>query len=181
VTDAAGNPVADGTSVTFVVTGSHPASYTTTTTNGQARVTYSGSLTGIDTLTATATGGTTPSASATITWTAPSSTPHATLTIIDPLSPSIVALVQTGRTGGPPVGRFSYTSRSVTLSQVHLTSLVVTRSTATLYGQAQLADGTTVDFRFEVTASRLFGTARLRLSTGYDSGPFTVRAVRITP
>jgi hypothetical protein len=181
VTDTAGKPVADGTSVTFVVTGSNPTSYTSSTVNGQASFTYSGSMTGTDTLTATASGGTTPSAGATITWTAPGSTSRAALTIINPFSPSITAMVQTGPHGGTPVGLFTYASRNVTLNQVQLTSLVATRSSATLYGQAQLANGTTVSFRLDVTTGRFSGTVRLRLSNGYDSGTFSVRAVRITP
>jgi hypothetical protein len=181
VTDTAGKPVADGTSVTFVVTGSNPTSYTTSTANGQASFTYSGSMTGTDTLTATASGGTTPSANATITWGAPSSTSRAALTIINPFSPSITAMVQTGPHGGTPSGLFTYASRNVTLNHVQLTSLVATRSTATLYGQAQLANGTPVSFRLDVTAGRVFGTVRLRLSNGFDSGTFSVMAVRITP
>ena len=177
VTDAADKPVADGTSVTFVVTGSNPTTYTTTTVNGQASFTYSSSLTGTDTLTATASGGTSPSDSATINWTSPNSTARASLTIINPRSPLIFTMVQTNSRGGTPTGRFIYVGRNVTLSQVQITSLVVSGQTATLYGSAQLADGTPVDFRLDATTSRFFDSVRLRLSNGYDSG--TVFAMEV--
>ena len=162
VTDAADKPVADGTSVTFVVTGSNPTSYTTTTVNGQAIFTYSGSLTGTDTLTVTASGGATPSDSATITWTSPSSSARAALIIINPFSPLIFSTVRTGPRGGTPVGSFIYSSRNVTLSRVRITSLVINGSSATLFGQAQLADGTPVTFRLDATSA---GS-----SAGYDCG-----------
>ena len=49
-------------------------------------------------------------------------------------------------------------------------SLVVTGYTATLYGTADLPDGTPVTFQMDVCEGFVSGRARLRLSTGYDSG-----------
>ncbi|HEX3721741.1 MAG TPA: choice-of-anchor Q domain-containing protein [Nitrolancea sp.] len=179
VKDQYGILVADGTTVTFIVTGSNTTSGTVTTVNGLASFTYSGTFTGADTLTATATGGTTPSASAVITWTAPNSTPRATLTIVNPFSPQIDVVVQTGTSGGITIGTLTYVSRTVTLSHVQLSALVVNGSQSTVYGQA-LANGTPVTFRLNATQGRVFGTVRLRLSNGYDSGNQPA-LVRVTP
>ena len=87
----------------------------------------------------------------------------------------------TGANGGTPSGSLSYASSAVKLSQVQLTALVASRSNATVFGTARLADGTNVDFRLDVTAARVGGTVRLRLSTGYDSGNVRVLAVRVSP
>ncbi len=144
-------------------------------------MTYSSSLPGTDTLTATASGGTTPSDSATITWTSPSSTARASLIIINPRSPLIISTVQTGPNGGTPTGSLIYASRTVTLSHVQLVSLVVNGSSATLFGHAHLADGTPVDFRLDATTSGFFGRVRLRLSSGYDSGTVFALEVFIGP
>jgi hypothetical protein len=64
---------------------------------------------------------------------------------------------------------------------VQLASLVVNGSNATLYGTANLADGTDVSFRLDVSASRVGGTLRLQLSNGYDSGRFSAPVVRVRP
>jgi hypothetical protein len=179
VTDRYGNLVADGTSVTFQVSGSNSASATATTVNGQVSFHYSAAMPGTDTLTVTA--GSAPQASASITWAVPTSTKRAALNILARFSPSIVATVRTGANGGIPTGLLSYTSSAVRLSQVELTSLVVNGSQATLYGHARIADGTSVGFRLDATEGRKAGTLRLRLSNGYDSGNQSALVVRITP
>ncbi|HVB65690.1 MAG TPA: choice-of-anchor Q domain-containing protein [Nitrolancea sp.] len=181
VKDANGNLVADGTIVNFSVTGSNSTSGSAGTHNGQASFSYGAIVTGTDTLTATAVGGSTPSATATITWTPPVSTHHASLTIMSPFTPMMQAAVLTGANGGTPSGTLSYSSAAVKLSQVHLAALVASGSNATVFGTARLADGTTVDFRLDVTAARFGGTVRLRLSNGYDSGNVHVLAVRVSP
>ena len=172
ITDSSSNPV--GTDVSGNVTGGSasadwtvpsglaPGSYTITASYHDPDGIYTDSQ-GTNTLTVTV----------------PASTARATLTVISPFSPSIIASVRTGSGGGTPAGFFFYASRNVTLNHVQLTSLVVSGSTATLYGQAQLANGTPVNFQFDVTAGRFFGTVRLRLSNGYDSGPLFALTVRI--
>ena len=181
VVDYLGYPVSDGTVVNFNVTGNNSTSGSASTVSGQANFSYGAIVTGVDTLTATVVGGLNPSVTATITWTAPVSTRRASLTILSPFTPTVQAVVFTGANGGTPSGSLSYASPAVKLSQVQLTALVASRSNATVFGTARLADGTNVDFRLDVTAARVGGTVRLRLSTGYDSGNVRVLAVRVSP
>jgi hypothetical protein len=180
VLDENGYPVVDGTLVQYTVSGANSVSGSVPTLNGQATISYSGTFAGTDTLTVTAQGGTNPSSSAQITWSTPASTPRASLTIMSPLGSQVQAMVSVGRTGQPS-GSFSYADRSVRLSNVQLSGLVVSGSNATLYGTARLSGGSNVSFRLEVTASRSGGTLRLTLSNGYDSGRFSAPVVRIEP
>jgi hypothetical protein len=179
VKDQYGNRVANLTTVTFDVAGVNPRHSTSPTYNGEASFNYSGALPGTDTLTASA--GSAAPASASITWTAPTSTARASLNIVSPFSPSIVAMVQTNARGGTPHGQLLYTSSAVHLRQVRFTGLVANGDQATLWGTAQLADGTSVVFRLDANAGRMSGSARLRLSNGYDSGDVAARMVRIRP
>jgi hypothetical protein len=180
VLDGAGYPVEDGTVVQYTVTGSNPLSGTRSTFNGQATISYSGAFTGTDSLTVTAQGGTNPQATATITWNAPASTPRSSLTIMSFFGSRVQAIVSVDP-AGQPGGTFSYADRSIRLSNVQLARLVVNGSNATLYGTANLADGTGVSFRLDVSASRVGGTLRLQLSNGYDSGRFSAPVVRVRP
>ncbi len=177
VKDQYGNRVANLTTVTFTVAGANPRFGTSPTYNGEASLNYSGALPGTDKLTASA--GSAPPAAAEVTWTPPATTAHAMLDIVSPISPSIVAMVQTDAHGGAVRGQFFYTGASIRLQQVQFMSLVVNGNRATLFGTARLADGTPVVFRLDATEGRNSGTVRLRLSTGYDSGSVAVRMVRI--
>lgn len=96
-------------------------------------------------------------------------------------SPQLQVVVTTGVRGGTSSGTFSYFDHTVRLSHVHLLSLVVTGSNATLFGTANLSDGSTVSFQLDVSVSRLGGTLRMHLSNGNDSGQFSAPVVRITP
>ena len=170
VKDAYGNLVADGTNVTFSVTGTYTTSGNMTTHNGQAFFSYTGQLVGQDTLTATAQGGTNPSTSATITWTIPTSTAFAQLALVNVFPTHVSAYVLTELLGSGPTGLFNYSDGKVTLSHVHLQALVTNGKQAMLYGTADLADHTPVSFRLDATGRILGGTYLLRLSNGYDSG-----------
>ncbi|HEX7104222.1 MAG TPA: choice-of-anchor Q domain-containing protein [Nitrolancea sp.] len=178
VLDAKNYPVADDTDIQIVVSGANPMTATQSTLNCQVTLGYGGLFAGTDTLTMTAVGGTNPSAMATITWNAPASTPRASLTILGLRSPAVQAVVTVGQTGQPS-GSFSYADRTVRLSNVQLMSLVVNGSNATLYGSGQLADGSTVSFQLDVSASRTGGTLRLQLSNGYDTGRFSAPVLRV--
>ncbi|HEX7103253.1 MAG TPA: hypothetical protein VF201_11465 [Nitrolancea sp.] len=177
VKDQYGNRVANLTTVSFTVTGVNHRFGTSPTYNGEASLNYSGALPGTDKLTASA--GSAPPATAEVTWTTSVTTARAMLDIVSPISPSIVATVQTNANVGPPYGQLLYISSAVRLQQVQFMSLVVNGDRATLYGTARLADGTAVVFRLDATAGQASGTVRLRLSTGYDSGSVAVRMVRI--
>lgn len=131
-------------------------------------------------LTVTAQDGAIPRATATIAWNAPASTPRASLTIMGIRFPTVQAFVKVSRTGQPS-GRFTYADRTVKLSNVQVLSLVVNGQDATLYGTGQLADGSTVSFRLDVSASRVGGTLHLQLSNGYDSGNVSAPVVRVRP
>ena len=170
VKDQYGNLVVDGTTVDFVVTGPNATSGSSTTTNGQASFMYTGAFTGSDTLVATAEDGSNPSASATIDWTAPTSTSRSTLTILNLFPTSVRVVVSTGF-GNTPRGSLTYRDRSVNLTNVQLQSLVVNGSTATLIGTAN-ANGAPVSFI--LTATMNGRTIDLQLSNGYDSGPQSV-------
>jgi hypothetical protein len=179
VSDAYGNPVANGTTVTFTITGANPRVGTFPTSNGQANLNYSGALPGTDTLTASA--GSAAPATAQITWTAADSTARASLNIVSPFSPSIIAMVQTNARGGAPHGQLLFMNSAVRLQHVQFTGLIVNGNQATLYGSARLAGGTPVIFRLDATEGPNTGSVRLRLSTGYDSGTQTARWVQIQP
>ena len=178
VEDQYGNLVADGTTVGFSVTGANTAGGSASTTNGQAAFSYSASLTGSDTLVATAQGGSNPSASATITWTLPASTPWAHLGVANPGGFYIYGAVSTGATGGPS-GLLTWRSPQVTFLDLHFTALVASGPDATLFGTATLANRQAVTFRLDAVAG--VNTVRLRLSDGYDSGVLPVMSVRVTP
>ena len=166
VQDEYGNAVADGTTVDFTVTGANPTSGSATTVNGQASFTYTGAVTGPDTLTATAEDGSDPSTSATITWTEPTSSSRAALAILNFFPTGVQANVST-LFGNTPRGTLVYRDRSVNLTNVQLGSLVVNGATATLYGTAK-ANGAPVNYVLTANASQ--HTIRLQLSNGYDSG-----------
>ncbi len=170
VKDQYGNLVKDGTNVQFSVTGTYTTAGSMTTYNGQAHFSYTGQLIGQDTLTATAQGGTNPSTSATITWTAPASTAYSQLSLVNVFPSHVMAYVLTGSPGSGPIGLFSYRDSKVALSRVHLQSLVVNGNEGILYGTAELADHTSVTFRLDATGTVFNGTYRLQLSNGYDSG-----------
>ncbi len=170
VKDQYGNPVADGTTVNFSVTGPNATSSSPTTSNGQASITYTGMLTGQDTVTATAEDGSNPTDSATVTWSAPTSTANSQLTLFNVFPARVSAFVLSGAPGHAPIGSFTYSDHTVTLSHVQLQSLVVNGQQATLFGTAQLVDHTPVTFRLDTTGGLFGGTYRLQVSNGYDSG-----------
>ncbi len=170
VKDQYGNLVTDGTTVQFSVTGTSATSGSMTTYNGQAFFSYTGQLIGQDTLTATAQGGTNPSAGATITWTVPTTSANAQLVLFSFFPARVSASALSGSPGRGLAGTFSYRDRTVSLSHVQLQSLVVTGNHASLFGTAQLADHSAVSFRLDATWNVFSGSYRLRLSNGYDSG-----------
>ena len=177
VEDALGYPVADGTTVNFTVTGITTTSGSATTTNGQASFSYGAILPGTDTLTATAQGGTTPSATATINWSLPASTAGASLGIVNFTSPYVYGSASTG-TGGP-YGILVWRDGGVSFLATHVTALTVSGPDATLFGTATLTTGQTVTFRLDAVTGA--NTVELRLGNGYDSGTLPVMSVRVTP
>jgi len=181
VEDQYGNPVANGTVVNFSVTGANTVSSSPTTVNGQASLTYSNSATfpGTDTLTATAVGGSNPSATATITWTLPASTPYASLGLYNPTNPYVYLGASTAGSGGPS-GFLTWQGGGVSLLTLHFTALVASGPDATLFGTATMMGGPTVEFRLDAVAG-LGGTVELRLSNGYDSGTLHLLSVRVSP
>jgi len=179
VKDQSGNLVSDGTTVDFAVTGIATTSGTATTTNGQASFSYGAILPGIDTLTATAEGGTNPSATATISWVLPASTPVASLSVANFTTPYVYGSARTAASGGPS-GLLSWRSSDLSSLTLHETALVASGSDATLFGTATLASGQAVTFRLDAVAG-IGGTVRLRLSNGYDSGVIHVMSVRVSP
>jgi hypothetical protein len=181
VLDTAGYPVADSSLIDVSISGETNSNSTLSTSQGHVSVDLTEEFPGTDTVTFTAEGGTQPGAAATITWTAPPSTGRSSLTIMSLRDPEIEALVTTGPSGGEPNGSFTFASSGLNLREVHLLSLTVNGSSATVYGTSQLADGTTVAFKLDATAARVGGTIRVTMSDGYDSGTIRVPIVRITP
>ncbi|HUZ02395.1 MAG TPA: hypothetical protein VMU89_18775, partial [Thermomicrobiaceae bacterium] len=177
VTDLYGNAVVDGTTVNFSVTGVTTTSGTATTLNGQASFTYSAVFPGVDTLTATAVGGSNPYATATITWILPASTHYAALGIANFTTPYIYGAVQTG--GGGPAGFLTWQGFGASLQTLSFNTLVAVGPNATLFGTATVG-GQPVMFRIDATAG-IGGTVRLRLISGYDSGTLHVMSVRVFP
>jgi len=88
-------------------------------------------------------------------------------------------MVSTGSRGDTLTGMFSYSDRTVRMSNVQPVSLIVSGSDATLYGTGHLLDGSTVSFRLDVSASRFGGTLHLQLRSGYDSGRFSAPVVHV--
>lgn len=164
VLDAAGFPVADGTSVSFTVNGSNPGTGSVTTTGGQASFSYSAIFPGDDTMTATAGQA---SATATITWQAPASSPSALVLVVSP--PRSVMAVMAASRSGVPTGLVLFQSAALTLQSQRLTSVVAQPGAATIFGAATV-DGQEVVFRVDVSGGLLDGTVRLRVSNGFDSG-----------
>ena len=115
----------------------------------------------------------------TLTITSPPSTSLTSLFLFNLRHPSLDLYVAS--TGGARVfGIFIYQDGVVSLRKVRMQSLVVTGNTATLYGTANLPDGTPVTFQLDVCEGFVSGRARLRLSTGYDSGWQGVLIARIS-
>jgi len=178
VEDALGYPVANGTTVTFAVSGITTTSGSPTTTNGQASFSYSAILPGVDTLAATAQDGSYPSATATITWVLPASTHYASLGVANFTTPYIYGGVTTGSDG--PSGTLTWRSSAVSFLTLRFTALVASGPNATLFGTATLSTGQPVTFRLDATGG-IGGTVRLRLSDGYNSGTLHVLSVRVSP
>ncbi len=178
VKDQYGYVVADGTTVDFSVTGITTTSGSATTTDGQTSFSYSAILPGTDSLVATAEGGANPFASASITWAAPMSTQGARLIVSNTGTPTIMGLLS-ARANGGALGLFEWRGPGVSVMATQITALVVDGQNATAFGTATLANRETVTFRLDVVGGLLNGTARLRLSTGYDSGVIHVRGAMV--
>ena len=178
VKDQYGNVVADGTTVTFSVTGITTTNGSATTTGGQASFSYGAILPGTDTLTATAVGGTNPLATATITWVLPASTANASLGVANFATPYVSGSARTAGSGNPS-GLLDWRSPTVSFLTLQETALVASGPDATLFGMATLSSGQKVTFRLDAVAGA--NTVRLRLSNGYDSGPLRVLRVTVTP
>ncbi|HET9017160.1 MAG TPA: HYR domain-containing protein [Thermomicrobiaceae bacterium] len=179
VEDQFGNPVADGTMVSFSVTGANTASGGRTTTNGKASFTYadSAAFPGVDTLTAKVSVGSNPSATAVITWTLPASTSYASLSLFNLTNPEVFGAVIT--VSGGPGGVLDWQSMAENFLTFHVTALTVSGPQATLFGVATLDSGQTVEFRVDAMAgANLVG---LQLSNGYNSGMLHLQRVRVTP
>ncbi|MGH3264175.1 MAG: hypothetical protein ACRDNS_19515, partial [Trebonia sp.] len=168
VTDQYGNRVADGTSLTFSLSGVTTLNTSATTSGGQAALSYSPLVPGSDTLTVSVAGESDASAQATITWQAPTSTPDTRLVILSSADPLIKAQLFTGAQGGTPTGYLVWQSDAVRFRVLFVSSLVRDGRQATLYGTGMLADGSYVSWRLDADA--VSKVVRLRLSTGYDSG-----------
>ncbi|HUZ02651.1 MAG TPA: putative Ig domain-containing protein [Thermomicrobiaceae bacterium] len=174
VRDQYGNAVADGTTVNFSVSGTTTTGGSATTTNGQASFAYDAIFPGTDMLAATAEGGSTPSATATITWTLPASTPGAHLGLANRSNPYVYGAISSGAGGV-----LTWRSTPVNFLTLHLTALVASGPNATLFGTATLSSGQAVTFRLDAVAGSR--TVRLRLSTGYDSGTLHLLSVTVSP
>ena len=140
-------------------------------------------LFGTNTISATATdkAGNVGEGSAQFTVNPPDSTAGASLTAFNFSGTRLIAFVRMSRSGTRPSGFLTYDDGSVHLTHARLASLTVETGQATLYGNAQLTDGTPVSFSLAVSQSTPGSTIRLHLSNGYDSGGQTALFVRMSP
>ncbi len=140
-------------------------------------------LFGTNTISATATdkAGNVGAGSTQFTVNPPDSTAVSNLTVINFSSTNVFAFVRIGRSGSRPTGIFAYDDGTVHLTRARFASLTVENGQATLYGNAQLGDGTPVSFTLAVDGGTKSATVRLHLSNGYDSGNQTAVFARMGP
>jgi hypothetical protein len=182
VTDANGTPVPN-TVVTFTVTG--PGATTgqaTTDANGVAQFCYTGpALPGTDTITATATGGTSPSDTATKTWTIPANDTACKVNNGGRITAANGDMATFGGSakGAGPKGSEEYQDHgsAVDINVHSINVLAVTCSRdgtqASIFGKATIDGAGSFDYRIDVKDLAEPGTTdtyRIRLSNGYDSG-----------
>lgn len=83
---------------------------------------------------------------------------------------------------GSPTGSLIWDSRGANFLSLRPDALVVSGHDATLFGTVRLWSGQTLEFRLDAVSPGYFGgTARLRLSSGYDSGTLTMMSVGVSP
>lgn len=157
VVDTFGNPVA-GVLVQFTVTGSNPNTGSALTdVNGNADFTTTGTLPGVDTITATAQGGSNPSDSVNATLVLPPTSPNALSVVgnasLPPPSPRLITLeLVSGRPSHvilyqDPRAGLEFRSDAVT-------AVIVNGKHVTVFGRARLRIGgsqQTVNYRLDVT------------------------------
>lgn len=158
VVDNLGNPLS-GVAVQFTVTGANPASGTVLTdVNGNADFTTTGTLPGVDTITATAQGGTSPSDSVNATLVLPPAPSISSLSVVGnaslpPPSPRVLTVqVISGR----PAHEILYTDtrQRIELRSEAISAVAVAGKHVTIFGRARLrtAGGQqTVNYRLDIT------------------------------
>jgi hypothetical protein len=182
VRDAATNPT-PGITVEFSVQGSVTTGGSAVTdANGQATFCYTGpALPGADLITATASGGTNPSDTASKTWVLPVSTEGCLVTYGGRITAANGDKATFGGNamGTGPAGQEQYQDHGpAAVMNVHSIEVqAVTCSSdgtmASIFGTATIDGGGSYDFRIDLKDLNEPGTSdtyRIRLSNGYDSG-----------
>jgi hypothetical protein len=182
VVDAFGNPV-PGATVTFTVTGSVSTTGTRTTgADGTAQFCYTGpGLPGADVITATASGGTNPSDTATKTWVIPANNEACKVTYGGRITAANgdKATLGGNAQGKGPKGQEEYQDHGpatdINVHSINVLAVTCSRDgvNASIFGKATINGAGSFDYRIDLKDMAEPGssdTYRIRLSNGYDSG-----------